>query len=280
MNLKEKVLIRKDLEAGDYVGVIARVDLILDKEKNSYLYYLKAKSLYNLTRYNDSLNSIQKALHFSDANTELLLLAGRIYFKLNYFQKAEEFYLHALKIKPDYVEALASYSFLLYILGYDTKAEVMLKKAFSLDRENIFTLIAFYKIALYNQGYKKYAYKLEQVVTHARSEIYYQIHSALISLYNGKRREAAKTIRKALPEQSELFAPLHSLLSIKKVEKNKKSGGLNTIIFSIISILLLPILFYINRNLFILWLLLLLLLLLSILVSNIRKIYKIFKAEI
>ncbi len=217
MKLRDKIVIRNLLNKGDYEGIISEVNDLLNQEENSYLYYMKAQALFNCGKFNESLESIRQSFSYSDAGNELLLLAGRIYFKLNYFKKAEEFYLHSLKLRPDCTETMASYSFLLFITGSIDKAYIMLEKARDSEYFNIYTMIAEAKISLYSTGYKDDSYQLEKIITHSSGETFDIINSALILRLNKNRQESKRLIQQLLIQGKTDEKLLHTLLKLTSI---------------------------------------------------------------
>ncbi|MBN2436870.1 MAG: hypothetical protein JXK07_16535 [Spirochaetes bacterium] len=275
MNLKEKILIRKHLVDKDYNAVLALTETISKKEKNGYVFYLMAKSQYLLGYYNESLNSIKRALIYKDTDFDIFLLAGRIYFKLNYYKKAEEFYKYVLKIRPDNVEAYASYAFLLYIIGNDNKTEQYINKAFNINNDNLFILLTHFKIILYNNGFKKEAYVLEDVLTHSSSDVYYLVHSALKMAYNNNKRASRQLLIKSGLKKYDprLYKALSKAISYKKNKKkstlNKKAG----LIKIMITIMISSVLFAFNKDLFLYWIFLCLIMLISRTVSLLSRLF-------
>lgn len=217
MNLKEKVLIRKDLECNNYDSLLTTINSILKHEKNGYNYYIQARALFNLERYNDSLTAIKEALQYSDASDELLLLAGQIYFQLNYFNKAEEFFVHAIRKKNDYAEAYASYAFLLFVTGFEEKCKAMIHKAFDIEQENIFALVTWFKILLYVNNMKKESYTLQKIITHTSGRLYENLNIALIYASRGERQKFKHYVslaEKVNNREQALFKALKSLLKV------------------------------------------------------------------
>ncbi|MDA3899866.1 MAG: hypothetical protein PF637_05035 [Spirochaetes bacterium] len=279
MNLKEKVLIRKYLERKDYPAVLEQTAGILKKEQNSYLFFLHAKSLYNLQKYSESLESIKKALRYKDVDAELFLLAGRIYLKLDYFKKAEEFYRHVIKVKPENAEASASYAFLLYITGNNTESEEFLSRAFIIEENNLFALVTHFKIGLYNRGFKKEAFRLEEIITHCTAESFYTTHEILTGLYTGQKRKAKKLLKQKASKllNDELYKALKKTISLGKNKKIRTASKKITAITISLNTLILSSLFFLNRDLFILWLFLCALMVIAKIVSIIRKVYYAFR---
>ena len=70
-------------------------------EDNWEYFYLSAFAYYNLKMFTHSLKEIKRALYLNSENTEVRLLAGKIYFSLSDYQKAEK-YFSGLLSDPDF----------------------------------------------------------------------------------------------------------------------------------------------------------------------------------
>lgn len=217
MKIRDKIVIKNLLKAGDYEGIIKEVDSLLQEEKNSYLFYMKAQALFNCGRYNQSLDAIRKSFEYPDAGNELLLLAGRLYFQLNYYRKAEEFYIHSLKLRGDCTETIASYSFLLFITGFLDKAYIMLDRAREKEEFNIYTMTAEAKISLYSAGYKKESHLMEKILSRTSGDSFDIINSALILRLNKNRKEAQRLLKKLLTQDEKNSDLIFALIRLTKI---------------------------------------------------------------
>jgi tetratricopeptide (TPR) repeat protein len=231
MNLKNKIIIKNLLQQEKYEEIIIKVDEILKEETDYYLYFLKAKALFNCNRFNESLEAIRISFSLASPNIELLLLAARIYFKLHYYKKAEEFYKHSLKIRPDNPETLASYAFLLFITGNLEKSQELLYKAKEKEEFNIYTMVVEAKISLYSYGKKAESLVLEKIFSHTTGNFYDSITSGLILRLNKNKTEAVrifKNLKNRDTRNSELYLALITLTKVPLYFFFRKNTKKNT----------------------------------------------------
>ncbi|MFW6366623.1 MAG: tetratricopeptide repeat protein [Spirochaetota bacterium] len=224
MKIRDKIVLRNLLKEGDHAAVIREIDPLIETDPNSYLYHMKAQALYNLGRYNESLDCIRRAFSFSNAGNELLLLAGRIYFRLHYYRKAEEFYVHSLKAHSGSVETLAAYSFLLFIIGYIDKAYTVLDKARESEEFNIYTMCAEAMISLYSAGFKEESRLIETILSRVYGDTFESINSGLILRLNKNSREAKRIFTRLYHEaehDTELYAALITLCGVPPYFRKK-----------------------------------------------------------
>lgn len=221
MKLRTQILIKGYIEKGRFEDALIVIDEnIKEDPDNPYLNYYKARTLYSLERYSESIAPLKKAIYEDRTNNEIALLAAEIFTKLRYYSKAEEFFDYTLKIHPDNPEALSGYAYLKAVLGLFNDSQKLLKRALEKDSSNPRVQLAKQKIELLMNNKNKEANALNKIDTRYLGNKYDMINEGFKKLESSDSEAAREYFRGILdnnPDSQEIYSALENIVKFKEL---------------------------------------------------------------
>jgi tetratricopeptide (TPR) repeat protein len=215
---------KDDIEAA-CDSVVEGVEMLATESKVKYLKY--AREYYKVGHYEDAIQAFQRVLEFDPDHFESLQTLGFIYEKQSKNEKAEEYYLKALDVKPS--SGLQQRLALLYKQkGEYEKALEAFDKALELDPENpadIYVnkgMIYYQDMAEYDkaaENYKK-AIEIDSTYTYAITNL------GFIYNYQQKWDEAIPLFERAIELNPE-YTPSYEKLATAYENKAKSLCAFN-----------------------------------------------------
>ena len=136
---KELQKILNLLKVKEYKTVIINSKSLIKKFPNEYIFYNAcAMALMNTGQFDESLEILNAAIKLGEKNIHVLNNLGLIHGYLANYKKANEYYDRALKIKPDYLNALINLANLKEKLNLNNDAVETLKIALKYYPEDYF----------------------------------------------------------------------------------------------------------------------------------------------
>ena len=136
---KELQKILNLLEVKEYKTVILNAKSLIKKFPNEYIFYnAYAMALMNTGQFDESLEILNLAIKLDEKNIHVLNNLGLIHGYLANYKKANEYYDRALKIKPNFLNALINSANLKEKLNLNTEAIKILKIALKHYPEDFF----------------------------------------------------------------------------------------------------------------------------------------------
>ena len=127
------------LNAKKYNEVISKTKPLIKKFPNDYIFYnALGMALMNIGQFDESLKILNKAIKLNAKNIHVLNNLGLVHSYLANYQRANEYYDRALKIKPDFLNALINLANLKEKLNLNTDAIEILKIALKHYPEDYF----------------------------------------------------------------------------------------------------------------------------------------------
>jgi len=118
------------LNAKKYKEVISKTKPLIKKFPNDYIFYnALGMAFMNTGQFDESLEILNKAIKLNEKNIHVLNNLGLVHGYLANYQRANEYYDRALKIKPDFLNALINLANLKEKLNLNTDAVEILKIA-------------------------------------------------------------------------------------------------------------------------------------------------------
>lgn len=206
-------------------SIVEGVEMLATESKVKYLKY--AREYYKVGHYEDAIQAFQRVLEFDPGHFESLQTLGFIYEKQNKSEKAEEYYIKALEVKPS--SGLQQRLALLYKQkGEYEKALEAFDNALELDPENPSDIYV-NKGMMYHQDlaeYDKAAENYKKAVELDSTYTYAITNLGFIYNYQQKWEEAIPLFERAIALNPE-YTPSYEKLAEAYENKAKSLCAFN-----------------------------------------------------
>lgn len=186
------------MEMGRYEESIKKINELFSEYANDErLFFLLAYCHYNMGIYDKAVEYCEESMKLGFSLEECNYLLGNIYMNINQFPQAERNFIEALRINPQNVKVLASYSMLMLKTGYNDKAYTLIQEAMKIDPDNDSVLNCNLMYYMCQEDEDNQTIFLQRYIENASSEMKVLIKIGIYNLYNNERAEAHENFRQA-----------------------------------------------------------------------------------